>query len=68
MFEVSRQLLDSLKKAFEPTWQPALEGPNFHAIGGCSSCSAMCTQTCTGTCIGLCRDKCKGGTSQRKHR
>ena len=70
MFGLGEQILENIKNALNPTWQPALEGPSLQASlgGGCYSCSARCTQTCTGTCIGLCRDKCKGGTSQRKRR
>ena len=58
MFEVSKQLLDSLKRALEPAWQPAMEGPQIYYACGGSSCYGTCTNTCKGTCKGSCKAGC----------
>lgn len=62
MFEVSKQVLDNLKKAFEPAWQPAMEGPQVYmSCGGCTgSCKNSCKGTCKGSCLGGCTRSCKG--------
>lgn len=55
MFELSKQMLEDIKKAFEPTWQPAMEGPQILYIT-CGCCQA----TCKGTCRNMCTQVGKG--------
>ena len=48
MFELTKDLLSSLKNAIIPERQLALLGPNFQYA--CPTCSGSCGGTCKGGC------------------
>ena len=64
MFDLKKSILENIKSALEPAWQPALEGPHilFMSCGGtCSGgCKSSCRTECRGGCKGGCTRSCKG--------
>lgn len=57
MFNLSKQILESIKNAVQPTWQPAMEGPQIYMACG-DACTGSCKNSCKGTCKGSCKAGC----------
>lgn len=64
MFELSKELLESLKVAIIPGLQPAPLGPSITRVcAGCTgACKQNCTSGCRGSCKGGCTRSCKGNS------
>lgn len=60
MFDLSKQLLETVRTVVGPMQQPAFAG--VHYFSTCAnSCASDCKAGCKHGCTG-CRGKCKGGT------
>ena len=65
MFELEKQILENIRHALKPMWEPALEGPQIYNMaprgGGCmGTCKHSCRGDCKGSCQGGCTRSCKG--------
>lgn len=57
MFELSKELLETVKRALEDSPVPAMEGPQIY-FACKTGCSGACKNTCRGECKGSCKGSC----------
>lgn len=58
MFELGKDLLESIKDTLLWIPQPVVDGPDIHFA--CTGCQGACKFTCKNGCKQGCRNGCKG--------